>query len=379
VVAHGDREFVSDDASAFVIFTSGAALGSTTELLLHEASRGARRAVRIDAVRAQAIENAFVRRVAAAPDRFKDQAPADGSKAAVLRVIDELQHGAPRYERMSELLADNVRRQISQLHAMIAALGAVESVFFRGVGPGGYDIYGAKFAGGFAEFRMLVGADENIEDMTFRPDGDGTPGGVVTCAQEQTLKSLRRTAPIRLQLYNVSGADVRVFALDFEGKRSRYTMIGDDRSALILTYISRPWVVTDTSGRCLEIIMPGQNTRFLAITPDASEQALRSAPRRTSPMAGSEQALRQYIDALRRGEPNYDDMTPEVAADTRQQLLLNQAILARLGELRAMSFRGVGPLGSDIYIVHFANGSAEWRIGLAKQGRIGRIALGPQY
>jgi hypothetical protein len=27
----------------------------------------------------------------------------------------------------------------------------------------------------------------------------------------------------------------------------------------------------------------------------------------------------------------------------------------------------------------FANGSAEWRIGLAKQGRIGRFALGPQY
>jgi len=39
----------------------------------------------------------------------------------------------------------------------------------------------------------------------------------------------------------------------------------------------------------------------------------------------------------------------------------------------------VSPLGSDIYFVQFANGSAEWRIGLVKQGRIGRIALGPQY
>ena len=96
-------------------------------------------------------------------------------------------------------------------------------------------------------------------------------------------------------------------------------------------------------------------------------------------MPGSEQALRHYIDALSRGEPNYDDMTPEVAADTRQQLLLNQAILAKLGALRAMSFRSVTPLDSDVYFVHFANGSAEWRIGLARQGRIGRIALGPQY
>ena len=35
--------------------------------------------------------------------------------------------------------------------------------------------------------------------------------------------------------------------------------------------------------------------------------------------------------------------------------------------------------GSDVYVAHFANGSAEWRIGLVKDGAIGRIALGPQY
>ena len=35
-------------------------------------------------------------------------------------------------------------------------------------------------------------------------------------------------------------------------------------------------------------------------------------------------------------------------------------------------------MGSDIYMAHFANGTAEWRIGLVKDGTIGRIALGPQ-
>ena len=89
--------------------------------------------------------------------------------------------------------------------------------------------------------------------------------------------------------------------------------------------------------------------------------------------------LRQYIEALVRGEPNYDRMTPEVAAQTRAQLPFDQAILSRLGELRAVSFRGVTDFGSDVYMAHFANGSAEWRIGLAKDGTIGRIALGPQY
>jgi hypothetical protein len=44
-----------------------------------------------------------------------------------------------------------------------------------------------------------------------------------------------------------------------------------------------------------------------------------------------------------------------------------------------MSFRGVTTNGNDIYIAHFTNGSAEWRIGLVKQSKIGRIALGPHY
>ena len=377
--AHGDREFVSKDGGSFVTFMPDSQ-GRSGELLLHEPSPGARRAVRIDPARAQAIETAFARRFAAAPERFRDQAPAEGGRAAVLRVIEELQRGAPSYDRMSAQLADNVRRQVPQLHAMLTALGTVDSVFFRGVGPGGYDIYGAKFAKGFAEFRILFGPDGTTEDMIFRPDGDDTPGGVVACAQEQTLKHSPGTAPIKLILYNGSGADIRVFELDFEGKRARHVLIGDDRSAPIMTYISRPWVVTDASGQCLEIILPGHSTRRLAIQPPGTgEPSTWARTRRTSPTPGSEDALRRYIDAIGRGEPDYERMTPQVAAETRQQLLLNQAILSKLGAVRAMSFRGVSPLGSDIYNVHFANGSTEWRIGLVKQGRIGQIALGPQY
>ena len=89
--------------------------------------------------------------------------------------------------------------------------------------------------------------------------------------------------------------------------------------------------------------------------------------------------LRQYIEGLSRGQPNYDQMTSEVAAQTRRQLRLNQAILSKLGALQAMSFRGVSKSGSDIYMAHFAGGTAEWRIGLVKDRTIGRIALGPQY
>jgi hypothetical protein len=378
-MAYGDQAFVSQNSDETITFTSDGN-GRTNAVLLGEPGVKARRATRIDAGRAQSIENAFARQLATAPDRFKDQLPADGSASALLRLIHDLQDSAPGDERIGPM-AENVRRQASLLgwHAILTALGAIESVFFRGVGPGGFDIYGAKFARGLAEFRVRSAPDGNIEDIVLRPDGDSTPGEIVTCAQEQTLKAVRDIVPIQLWLYNETGAEIRAFALDGGGRRSLNLMIGDDRSASFLAHVGQPWVVTDASGQCLEIIMPGQSTRFLTIRADAPEQTAWSAPRRTSPMPGSEQALRRYIDALRRGEPNYDDMTPQIARYTRQELVLNQAILARLGALRAMLFRTVVANGTDVYFVHFANGSAEWRIGLVKQGKIGRMALGPQY
>jgi hypothetical protein len=148
----------------------------------------------------------------------------------------------------------------------------------------------------------------------------------------------------------------------------------------IMTYVDSPWVIADASGKCLEIVLPGQKTRYHTVEESrAGSPPERAMPPRTTPLAGGEAMLRQYIEATGRGEPDYDRMTSEVATQTRQALPFNQAILARLGPLRAMSFRGVTNFGSDVYVAHFANGSAEWRIALVKDGTIGRIALGPQY
>lgn len=374
VFARSERSFVSANGSTFIVFANE----SPSRLLLHDPVFGARDAPRIDASRAAHIQDTFMRLVATAPDRFKEQAPAPGSDAALLEAIADLQREAPSFGRLSPQLAAGMQQRASQLHAILIALGAAEQVFFRGVGPWGYDIYGAKFARGFAEFRMLMGADGKIEDLLVRPDGDGTPGGLAACRDEPTLRPTSGTAPIKLLVYNASGADIQLFELDPDGKRVPYGTVGDDRTIPILTYVTRPWVVADASGQCRAVILPGQRARFLNVPPpQAGEPQI--GVRRSTPMPGGEDALRRHIDALGRGRPDYDRMTPEVAAQTRQELVVNQAILARLGALRAVSFRGTTQLGNDIYMAYFANGSAEWRIGLVKEGKIGRIALGPQY
>jgi len=372
----GNGEYVYGSAPLRMSFVSD---GQGTMLVLRQHGRNLVSA-RVDEARAAAVESVFVRQIAEAPDRFREQSPAPGSRDAVLRGIEELQRGAPDYQRMSPPLADGMRRQLGELHTMLTALGAPESIFFRGVGPGGYDIYGVKFANGFGEFRLLMGTDGTIEDVAFRPDGDDTPGAVAACSEEASLKPSPDKAPIRLLLFNDTGADINLVSVDADGQRTRRGTISTDRSGSILSYVARPWIITDAAGTCLEIVWPGQRTRFLLVhSRQEGDQPDRAIAMRRMPTAGSEEALHRYIDGVKRGQPNYDQMTSEVAGETRRNLLLHQAILAKLGTMRAMSFRGVSPLGNDIYTVHFANGSAEWRVGLVKNGRIGRIALGPQY
>jgi bla regulator protein blaR1 len=380
LLAQGGHGFAASDGSAFVVFTNDDDEELAIGLTLRAAMLPDRHAKRVDALTAKAVEDVFARRIAAAPDRFRDQTPAPGGRAALLKMMGELQRKAPDYAHMSAPLAERTRRQMPELAAMMTALGTVESIFFRGVGPGGYDIYGAKFTNGFAEFRLLIGPEGTAEDLIFRPDGNATPGGLAACAQEPTLRSVSGNAPIKLLLNNISGADIQLFELDHEGKRVRRASAGDNRTVPITTYVAHPWVVTDAAGQCLEIVLPGQRTRFVTLRPaQPGEDLDRSSSRRSAPMPGTEDALRQYIEAMARGEPNYDRMTPEVAAASREQLALNHAILAKFGTLRAVSFRGVTPLDNDIYMVYFAGGSAEWRIGLTQDGKIGRLALGPQY
>jgi hypothetical protein len=377
--AHGADAFFGHHDDLVIFLRDGEA--GVTRVLLQEPMSGARLAPRVDAVRAKTIEADFARRIAHASDRFREQTPAPGSKEAILRGIEDMQRGAPTYDRMSAPLAAKVRRQAAEMQSMFRAFGAVESIFFRGVGPGGYDIYGVKFSHGSAEIRLLLQADGKAEDVIVRADGNGAPGRVVACAEEAGLRSKGDTAPIRVVLYNGSGGDIQLYKLGAEGKRALHGTIGDNMSSSFGTNVDSPWVIADASGQCLEIVLPGQYTRYHTVegTRAAGQPEALSPRTRSAPLAGSEEMLRQYIEAVGRGKPNYDRMTPEVAAQTRRDLALDQAILNRLGALRAMSFRGVNYFGNDMYMVQFANGSAEWRIGLVKDGMIGRITLGPSY
>jgi hypothetical protein len=379
LAALGGHEFADEFGDMSITFVLGGD-GPAGEVLLRDRNHGPRHGTRIDAEVAQGIEATFERRIAAAPDRFRNQTPMPGGEAALRQIVEGLARGDLDFEGVSPRLASKLHKQLAHLPKTLALFGAIESVSFRGVGPGGYDAYGVKFAKGFAEFRIDLTAGGKLEDIAFRPDGDTTQGGVVSCTLEPVLKSSHDTVPIRLSLTNRSGTPIRLFRLNMAGRRVPHGTLENDASMYIGASIMQPWIITDPSGQCREVLLPGQQTRFHVAGPlqqDGSPAPL--SPQRTAPFPGSSEALKRYIESLRQGNPNYERMTPEAAAATRQFLSRRQAMLAMFGTLEAMMFQGVSPSGNDIYRVQFANGPAEWQIGLLDDGRIGSIELGPQF
>jgi CubicO group peptidase (beta-lactamase class C family) len=85
---------------------------------------------------------------------------------------------------------------------------------------------------------------------------------------------------------------------------------------------------------------------------------------------GSEAALRRIIGELQRGEPNYDLMDPALALETRRQLAQEQAVIAKLGALQSLTFKGVGAAGPNIYQAAFDKGALEWRIWMNLDGSV---------
>ncbi|MBV9931564.1 MAG: S41 family peptidase [Alphaproteobacteria bacterium] len=99
------------------------------------------------------------------------------------------------------------------------------------------------------------------------------------------------------------------------------------------------------------------------------------APRST-PLPGTEAALRAIVAGLASGKPDYQAMSPELAERTREQLPDLQRLLQPLGELRSAAF--AAPLGGgDAYDLVFANGTLRMGVILGPDGKIVGSMIAP--
>jgi CubicO group peptidase (beta-lactamase class C family) len=164
IFPQSETMFFPKVVDAQIEFSGSDAQGRATQLTLHQGGRDAT-AKRMDDAEFKRLSDA----AAALAKRVKDQTAMPGSEAAVRRVIQELRTGQVNYDLMSPGLANATRQQLPQMQPMIAGLGALQSVTFKGVGQAGADIYELKFEKGSLEYRIFLGADGKIEGANMRP------------------------------------------------------------------------------------------------------------------------------------------------------------------------------------------------------------------
>jgi CubicO group peptidase (beta-lactamase class C family) len=135
-----------------------------SQLTLHQNGRDMP-AKRLDDAESKRLADA----AAAFQKRFKDQTPAPGGEAMVHKMIEGLKSGNPDYSLMTGDLAKVTRDQLTTLQSSVVQLGELQSIAFKGVGPGGADIYTCKFANGAVEYRIWLGSDGKLESANLRP------------------------------------------------------------------------------------------------------------------------------------------------------------------------------------------------------------------
>jgi Putative Ig domain/VHL beta domain len=77
------------------------------------------------------------------------------------------------------------------------------------------------------------------------------------CSQEASLKSMEAIRSASITFSNVTSQVRQIYWLDYSGNRVLYNTLAPGASYLQQTYLTDPWVVTNSSGGCIAIYLPG--------------------------------------------------------------------------------------------------------------------------
>jgi D-alanyl-D-alanine-carboxypeptidase/D-alanyl-D-alanine-endopeptidase len=159
VFAKSDGEFFYKVVDAQISFQSDVE-GQTIALVLHQNGQDLS-AKRISDPEAKQLEDAVT-------TRFKEQTAFPGSEAATRRLVDQLQRKQVDYGQFTLEFAVLARQNESSSEDLMASLGSFQSLTFKGVGPGGADIYQVKFDNGVIDWRIVLAADGKVASVGLR-------------------------------------------------------------------------------------------------------------------------------------------------------------------------------------------------------------------
>jgi CubicO group peptidase (beta-lactamase class C family) len=159
-----EEDYFAKAVDARWTFSTGARGPDTTTATLYQNGKE-QQASRLDSVE----ERAALELSRETERRFKDQAAAPGSEAALTHLIAGLVHGQPNYVEMSSGLGQVTRQQLPSLQAALARMGSLQSLSFKRVAPAGFDVYDVKFEHRSLEFQILLDAHGRVSAAQFSP------------------------------------------------------------------------------------------------------------------------------------------------------------------------------------------------------------------
>jgi hypothetical protein len=99
---------------------------------------------------------------------------------------------------------------------------------------------------------------------------------------------------------------------------------------------------------------------------------IRTQSHRSGPAAPPQvdAALKRFVSGLIAQRPNYEDMTPAMAASVRSHLDTYWPSLNRMGQATVNKKVDTDQAGNDVYVVDQTGGRTHWNMTVDRQGRI---------
>lgn len=84
--------------------------------------------------------------------------------------------------------------------------------------------------------------------------------------EEKGAKSQAGEVTAQITFINKSGSNVKVFWLNYEGKRILYAELKDGESYNVDTYLTHPWLITDQDDNAWHLFLPKEQPQRIEIT-----------------------------------------------------------------------------------------------------------------
>jgi hypothetical protein len=106
-----------------------------------------------------------------------------------------------------------------------------------------------------------------------------------SCADESTYKSLKGDTAAQLEVINKSPETVKIWWLDYNGKRVLYQQLPPFTMYVQRTWLTHPWVITNLGGRCYRFLVMTSQLQSVTVEgepPDPDTTALPLSARATA-------------------------------------------------------------------------------------------------